>query len=327
MILLTGGAGYIGSHIALALKDRGMPLVVLDNFVTGSRALVPQGVPLVEADCADRAVVESVVRQHGVDVVIHCAGLISVTESVREPLLYYNGNVSASVSLFEAALAGGARHILFSSTATVYGAPEAPMLDETLPIAPVNPYASSKAMVERILQDLFATGRASVGVLRYFNVAGADPAGRAGQISREATHLIKIAAEAAIGKRDHVKVTGTDFPTADGTGVRDYIHVSDLAVAHVAAVERLRLGAPSFTANIGYGTGASVLEVLDCVDSLVGVAIRREMAPRRPGDVARLVANPALARALLNWKPAHASLADIVRDAVAWERSLAQSAA
>jgi UDP-glucose 4-epimerase len=321
-VLLTGGAGYIGSHIGLALKDRGLPFVVLDNFVTGSRRLVPADVPLVEADCADRATVEAAVRQHGIDVVIHCAGLISVTESVREPLLYYDYNVGRAVALFEAALAGGARHLLFSSTATVYGAPDAEMLDESLPIAPVNPYAASKAMVERVLADLSVTGRASIGVLRYFNVAGADRAGRAGQISREATHLIKIAAEAAIGKRGHVNVTGTDFPTADGTGVRDYIHVSDLAVAHVAAVEHLRGGAPSFTANVGYGSGASVLDVLDSVDRVVGKPVPREMAPRRPGDVARLVANPARAKALLNWTPAHANLDEIVRDAIAWERRL-----
>lgn len=323
MILLTGGAGYIGSHIALALLDRGLPVAILDNFVTGNRALVPAAVPLIEADCADRNAVEAAVRDHGVDVVIHCAGLISVTESVSEPLLYYQANVAASIALFEAALAGGARHILFSSTATVYGAPDAQTLDESLPIAPVNPYASSKAMVERVLEDLTATGRATVGVLRYFNVAGADPAGRAGQISKEATHLIKIASEAATGKRSHVNVTGTDFPTHDGTGVRDYIHVSDLATAHVSAVLRLRSGASSFTANVGYGTGASVLDVLDSVDRVVGCAVPRQMAPRRPGDVARLVANPARAKALLEWTPEHARLDDIVRDAIAWEQRLA----
>lgn len=324
-ILLTGGAGYIASHIGLALKDRQIPFVVLDSLVTGNRALVPDGVPFVEADCGDRAAVEATVREHEVDVVIHCAGLISVTESVREPLLYYHANVGASIALFEAALAGGTRHILFSSTATVYGAPEADTLDESLPIAPVNPYASSKAMVERVLADLSETGRATAGVLRYFNVAGADRAGRAGQISKESTHLIKIAAEAAIGKRSHVNVTGTDFATADGTGVRDYIHVSDLAVAHVAAVQRLRSGAPSFTANIGYGTGASVLDVLDSVDRVTGTPVTRQMAPRRPGDVARLVANPARAHSLLDWTPAHAQLDEIVRDAIAWERRLAEA--
>jgi UDP-glucose 4-epimerase len=324
-ILLTGGAGYIGSHIALALKDLGQPVVILDNFVTGSRKLVPEGVPLVEADCADRATVAETVRTHGVDTVIHCAGLISVTESVREPLLYYTSNVGNAVALFDAALAGGAKHILFSSTATVYGAPDAPSLDEDLPLAPVNPYAASKAMVERVLGDLVATGRASVGVLRYFNVAGADPAGRAGQISKEATHLIKIAAEAAVGKRPGVLVTGTDFPTPDGTGVRDYIHVSDLASAHVAAVARLREGVPSFTVNVGYGQGSSVLDVLDCVDRAIGRKIPRSDAPRRPGDVARLVANPARAHKLLGWTPAHANLDTIVRDAIAWERKLAEA--
>lgn len=323
-ILLTGGAGYIGSHIALALVDLGLPVVILDNFVTGSRLLVPPGVPLVEADCADREAVADAVRTHGVDVVIHCAGLISVTESVREPLLYFDYNVGKAIALFEAALAGGARHILFSSTATVYGAPDAEALDESLPLAPVNPYAASKAMVERILGDLVQTGRVTAGILRYFNVAGADPAGRAGQISREATHLIKLAAEAAVGKRAEIAVTGTDFPTADGTGERDYIHVSDLASAHVAAVARLRAGAPSFTANIGYGRGYSVLDVLDCVDRVTGQAIPRRMAPRRDGDVARLVANPSRARELLAWTPMHESLDRIVADAIAWERKLAE---
>jgi len=326
-VLLTGGAGYIGSHIGLALLDRGLPFAILDSFVTGSRRLLPAGVPLIEADCADRAVVEAAARAHDVDVVIHCAGLISVTESVREPLLYYDYNVGRAVALFDAALAGGAKHILFSSTATVYGAPDAPLLDETLPLAPINPYAASKAMVERALGDLVQTGRASVGILRYFNVAGADPAGRAGQISKEATHLIKIAAEAAIGKRACVSVTGTDFPTADGTGVRDYIHVSDLASAHVAAVTRLREGAASFTVNVGYGQGSSVLEVLDCVDRVTGRALPRTMAPRRPGDVARLVANPARAQELLAWKPEHQSLGAIVRDAIAWEQRLADTTA
>jgi UDP-glucose 4-epimerase len=325
-ILLTGGAGYIGSHIALALADLGLPVVILDNFVTGNRRLVPAGVPLVEADCADRAAVTDAVRAHGVDTVIHCAGLISVTESVREPLLYFDYNVGKAIALFDAALAGGARHILFSSTATVYGAPEAPTLDESLPLAPVNPYAASKAMVERILGDLVQTGRATAGILRYFNVAGADPGGRSGQISKEATHLIKIAAEAATGKRAGVSVTGTDFPTADGTGERDYIHVSDLAAAHVAAVERLRGGAPSFTVNIGYGRGFSVLDVLDCVDRVAGRAVPRTLAPRRAGDVARLVANPARARELLAWTPRHESLDRIVGDAIAWEARLAGGA-
>jgi UDP-glucose 4-epimerase len=325
-VLLTGGAGYIGAHIALALQDSGQPVVILDNFLTGSRRLLPAGVPMVEADCANRAAVEATVRTHDVDVVVHCAGLISVTESVREPLLYHRGNVAASINLFEAALSGGARHILFSSTATVYGAPDVATLDEDRPVAPVNPYAASKAMVERMLADLGSTGRMTAAVLRYFNVAGADPRGRAGQISSEATHLIKIAAEAAIGKRSHVDVTGNDFPTPDGTGVRDYIHVSDLAAAHIAAIARLRARAPSFTVNIGYGRGASVLDVLDCFDQVTGCRIERRMAPRRPGDVARLVANPARAMALLDWSPAHARLEDIVRDAIAWERQLAGSA-
>jgi UDP-glucose 4-epimerase len=323
LILVTGGAGYIGSHIALALLDRGEQVVVLDNLSTGRRWLVPPTAMFVEADCADADVVRRVVADNQVTAVIHCAGVISVTASVADPLTYYNINVGKAVSLFAAALAGGARHLLFSSTATVYGASDAPLLGEHLPMAPVNPYAASKAMVERILADVAATGAANVGVLRYFNVAGADPAGRSGQVSDDATHLIKIAAEAAIGKRDHVQVTGTDFETADGTGVRDYIHVSDLADAHLATLDALRADpAKSLTFNIGYGRGASVLEVLDAVDRVIGRRLDRRLAPRRPGDVARLVADTDRIRRSLGWQPKHDDLDEIVGSAIRWEESL-----
>ena len=229
MILVTGGAGYIGSHIALALLDRGETVVVLDNLSAGQRWLVPGAAIFIEGDCADAALVTNIVAEHNIDAVIHCAGVLSVPESVEQPLAYYATNVGAAISLFAAALAGGARHLLFSSTATVYGTIDADRLSEDLPLAPVSPYAASKVMVERVLADVAATGAANAGVLRYFNVAGADPAGRSGQVSRAATHLIKIAAEAAIGLRDHVLVTGADFDTPDGTGIRDYIHVGDLA--------------------------------------------------------------------------------------------------
>ena len=324
MILLTGGAGYIGSHIALALVDRGDPVVILDNLSTGNRRVVPPAAVFIEGDCADATLVAQLVRDHGVDAVIHCAGRISVPESVAEPLGYYDANVSRAVAFFAAALAGGARHLLFSSTATVYGAVDADSLSEDLAMDPVSPYAASKAMVERILADVAATGAANVGVLRYFNVAGADPAGRSGQISANATHLIKIAAEVVTGKRDHIAVTGTDFDTPDGTGIRDYIHVSDLAAAHLAAVAALRAApAISLTTNIGYGRGASVLEVLDAVDRVAGVTLRRVTAPRRAGDVARLVADVRRAKATLDWTPVHDDLDRIVADAIAWERRLA----
>ncbi len=323
MILLTGGAGYIGSHIALALLDRGDPVVVLDNLATGNRWLVPAAATFVEGDCADVALVSGLVAEHGITAVIHCAGLISVPESVEWPLGYYDVNVGRAVALFAAAIAGGVRHLLFSSTATVYGAIDACQLAEDLPLAPASPYAASKAMVERVLSDVAATGAANVGILRYFNVAGADPAGRSGQVSKVATHLIKIAAEAAVGRRDHVRVTGNDFDTADGTGVRDYIHVSDLAAAHLATLDAL-VAAPahSLTLNVGYGRGTSVLEVLDAVDRQAGRALRRVPAPRRPGDVGRLVADNHRIREQLGWTPQHDDLDAIIASAIAWERDL-----
>ena len=323
MILLTGGAGYIGSHIALALQDRGEAVLVLDNLSAGHRWLVPAGAVFVEGDCGDSDRVTRLVRDNGIDAVIHCAGLLSVPESLAEPLAYYATNVGKAVALFAAAIAGGARHLLFSSTATVYGAIDADQLAEDLPFAPVSPYAASKAMVERILGDVAATGAANCGILRYFNVAGADPAGRSGQVSQGATHLIKIAAEAVVGKRDHVLVTGSNFATPDGTGVRDYIHVSDLAAAHLAALDALRSDpVASLTLNVGYGRGTSVLEVLDAVDRVSGSRLDRRPADRRPGDVARLVADTRRIHAALDWQPAFDRLDTIVGDAIAWERRL-----
>ena len=324
MILVTGGAGYIGSHIALALLDRGEQVAVLDDLSTGNRWLVPPEAMFVAADCADAPRVTELVRDNGITAVIHCAGVISVPESVERPLHYYDINVGRAVALFAAAIAGGARHLLFSSTATVYGAVDAERLSEELPMAPVNPYAASKAMVERVLADVAATGAANVGVLRYFNVAGADPAGRSGQVSKTASHLIKIAAEAVVGKREHVAVTGSDFATADGTGVRDYIHITDLAAAHLATLDALVADpAKSLTFNVGYGRGASVLEVLDAVDRVAGQSVKRIAAPRRPGDVARLVADVTRIHAQLGWQPQHDDLDGIVADAIAWEQRLA----
>ena len=323
MILVTGGAGYIGSHIALALLDRGDAVVVLDNLSTGNRWLVPDGAMFIEGDCGDAALVTRAVAAHGITAIIHCAGVISVPESVAEPLHYYDINVGAAVRLFAAATAAGVRHLIFSSTATVYGDVVAERLCETLPLAPVSPYAASKAMVERILADLAATGAANVAVLRYFNVAGADPAGRSGQVSKDATHLIKIAAQAALGLRPSIAVTGSDFETEDGTGVRDYIHVSDLAAAHLAALDALVANpTESLTLNVGYGHGASVLAVLDAVDRVTNTPLTRVSAPRRPGDVARLVADVTAIRRRLGWTPKYDDLERIVGDAIAWERAL-----
>ena len=324
MILVTGGAGYIGSHIALALLDRGDSVAVIDDLSTGNRWLVPEGATFIEGDCGDAELVARVVGEFGITGVIHCAGVISVPESVAEPLRYYDINVGAAVRLFAAATAAGVRHLLFSSTATVYGAVDADRLAEDLPLAPVSPYAASKAMVERVLADLAATGAANVACLRYFNVAGADPAGRSGQVSKDATHLIKIAAQAALGLRPSIAITGTDFATEDGTGVRDYVHVSDLAAAHLATLDTL-IASPgeSLTLNVGYGHGASVLQVLDAVDRVTNVPLTRVPAPRRPGDVARLVADVTAITARLDWRPRFDDLDRIVADAIAWERRLA----
>jgi UDP-glucose 4-epimerase len=324
MILVTGGAGYIGAHIALALRDRGDAVVVLDDLSAGRRWMVPDGAVFIEGDCADRALVADSVRRYAIDTVIHCAGVFCVPESVADPLRYYSTNVAAAVGLFAGAIAGGARHLLFSSTGTVYGPQDSAILFEDLPLAPASPYAASKAMVERILADIAATGAANMGVLRYFNVAGADRAGRAGQVSQPATQIIQIAAEAATGWRDHVLVTGSDFATPDGTGIRDYVHVADLAGAHLAAVAALRRAPDhSFTYNVGYGRGLSVTQMLDAVDRVNGARLRRVMAPRRPGDVARLVADPARIRAALGWQPVHDDLDAMIADALAWQRQLA----
>lgn len=323
MILVTGGAGYIGSHITLALLDRGDNVLVLDNLLTGNRWIVPEGASFVEGDCSDTALVTQLVTDHGITAVIHCAGVISVPESVEKPLFYYDINVGKAVRCFAAATGAGVRHLLFSSTATVYGALDLDTLSETLPMAPVNPYAASKAMTERALADLAATGAANVACLRYFNVAGADPAGRSGQVSKDATHLIKIAAEVVTGKRAHINVTGNDFDTADGTGVRDYIHITDLADAHLVALDALVANpTESLTLNVGYGHGASVLEVLDAVDRQTNAPLQRIPAPRRPGDVARLVADISAITQRLDWRPRFDNLDQIVKDAIAWERRL-----
>lgn len=322
MILVTGGAGYIGSHIVHALADRGTPVLVLDDMSNGCRALLPPGVELVRGNCGDEALVRATIRRAGVTGIVHCAGSISVVESVENPAKYYRNNVANALTVAEAALAEGVERFLFSSTATVYGAPEAERLAEDLPLAPVNPYAASKAMVERILMDLAAAHPLKLGILRYFNVAGADSRLRTGQLSKQSTHLIKLAAEAVVTGSYRMQVTGSDFATPDGTGIRDYIHVSDLAAAHVAVLDRLQQVDGPLRLNIGYGKGASVMQVLDTVDAVTGRPLEREMRPRRPGDVARLVADNRAALAELDWRPARPDLRDIVSDAIAWERHI-----
>ena len=326
-VLVTGGAGYIGSHAVLALKDAGWRVAVIDDLSNGSRSLVPEGVPFFQGSIAERVLVDSIIDELGIGAVIHFAGSIVVPESVEKPLKYYANNTLASHSLISAAVDAGVEHILFSSTAAVYGAPEhVPILEED-PKLPINPYGASKLMTERMLEDASAACRFNFGALRYFNVAGADPEGRAGQIGKGSTHLIKVAVEAALGKRDHVAVYGDDYPTADGTCIRDYIHVSDLAAAHVAALDWLT-GHPgeNLVINCGYGKGLSVLEVLDAVDRANGTPVKRVIEGRREGDPPALIAGNERLLGTLDWRPLHADIDRIVSDALAWEKKLLASA-
>ena len=322
-VLVTGGAGYIGSHAVLALLDAGWVVAVIDDLSNGTREVVPQGVGFYEGNIADRALVERVFDEHGIRAIMHFAGSIVVPESVEKPLKYYSNNTLASHALISAAVDAGVKHILFSSTVATYGVPARMPIEEDDPKVPINPYGASKLMTERMLADASAAYPFNFGALRYFNVAGADPQGRTGQIGRGSTHLIKIAAEAAVGKRDHVAVFGTDYPTPDGTCVRDYVHVSDLADAHVAALEWLvEHPGENLVMNCGYGQGLSVLEVLDAVDRINGVPVRRVMAGRRAGDPPELVAANSRLLATLDWRPKHADIDRIVGDALQWERTL-----
>ena len=322
-ILVTGGAGYIGSHMVHELVDAGEKVVALDNLVTGFDWAVAEGVPLIVGDTGDQPLVASLIAEHGVDAIIHFAASTVVPESVAQPLAYYRNNTVNSRALIETAVNGGVKHFIFSSTAAVYGNPEHVPVKEDAPTVPMSPYGASKLMTETMLRDAgFAHGLGYV-VLRYFNVAGADPKLRTGQSTRNATHLIKVATEAAIGQRPKVDVFGTDYPTPDGTGIRDYIHVTDLARAHSDALRHLRAGGESLTLNCGYGHGFSVLEVIDAVKRVSGVHFRVETGPRRPGDPAQVVAAADRARALLGWRPQLDDLSAIVAHALAWQKKLA----
>ena len=323
-ILVTGGAGYIGSHAVLALRDAGWPVAVIDNLVTGFRWAVPDDVAFHEGDVADQPFVEAVLRDHGVKAIMHFAGSIIVPESVSDPLKYYRNNTVASRALMESAVRCGVPHFIFSSTAATYGIPDETPCREEMPTRPINPYGMSKLMTEAMLADVSAAHPVNHCILRYFNVAGADPAGRSGQSTAGATHLIKVAVEAVLGKRSHVGIFGTDFPTPDGTGVRDYIHVSDLAAAHVHALEAL-IASPSenLLMNCGYGRGFSVLEVLDAVDRVTGMTIERRLEGRRAGDPPALIADNSKILARLPWRPKLDDLDTIVVHALAWERALA----
>jgi UDP-glucose 4-epimerase len=323
-ILVTGGAGYIGSHMVHELVDIGERVVVLDNLSTGFRFLIPAGVPFVAGNGGDRSLAADVIRTHGVDAIVHFAASIVVPESIRDPLGYYRNNTVNTTMLLEAAVACGVRHFIFSSTAAVYGNPERVPVGEDAPTVPISPYGMSKLMSEIVLHDTARAHDLRFVALRYFNVAGADPKGRTGQATPQATHLIKVACEVALGRRAKLEVYGTDYPTPDGTCIRDYIHVSDLVRAHVSALAYLRNGGPSATFNCGYGRGASVLEVIAAVRRAVGRDFPVEIAGRRAGDPATLVADVARIKATLDWRPRFNDLDLIVGHALAWERRLAQ---
>jgi UDP-glucose 4-epimerase len=322
-VLVTGGAGYIGSHAVLALLDAGWDALVVDNLVTGFDWAVDPRATLVVANIEDDDKVRTAMREHDVLAVMHFAGSVVVPESVENPLKYYRNNTVASRALIESAVVSGVKHFIFSSTAATYGIPEVSPVTEDSPKVPINPYGMSKLMTETMLADVARAHAFNYCALRYFNVAGADPQGRTGQSTAGATHLIKVAVEAALGKRAHVGVFGTDFDTPDGTGVRDYIHVSDLANAHVLALEALIAEpARSLTMNCGYGRGFSVLEVLDAVDRVTNQRIERRLEGRRAGDPDALISDNSRIKATIPWVPRYADLPTIVEHAVAWERKL-----
>ena len=319
-ILVTGGAGYIGSQMAYQLVDSGERVVVLDNLSTGFDWAIPPGVPAVAGDVGDARLLDALIAEHGVSAIIHFAASVVVPESVADPLRYYRNNTVNSRSLIEAAVRGGVEHFILSSTAAVHGEPDRVPIAEDAPTRPMSPYGSSKLMAEIILRDAARAHGLRYMILRYFNVAGADPQLRTGQSTRGATHLIKVAAETALGLRPKLEIFGADYPTPDGTCIRDYIHVGDLAAAHSDALRYLRNGGESLTLNCGYGHGFSVLEVIDAVKRAAGVDFRVEFAARRPGDPARIVAAADRARALLGWQPQFGELLTIVAHALAWER-------
>jgi UDP-glucose 4-epimerase len=324
-VLVTGGAGFIGSHAVLALKDAGWPVAVIDNLSTGFRWAVPTGVPFYQGDIEDDAQLATIFAEQGIQAVMHFAGSIIVPESVTDPLKYYHNNTAKSRALIAAAVKAGVPHFIFSSTAATYGAPDVSPVTEDTPRVPINPYGMSKLMTEAMLADVSAAHPMNHCALRYFNVAGADPQARTGQSTAGATHLIKVAVEAALGKRSHVGVFGTDYATPDGTGVRDYIHVSDLAAAHVLALEALIAESTrSLTMNCGYGRGFSVLEVLDAVDRVTNLKINRKFEARRLGDSDSLISDNSRIKATLPWVPKYADLDTIVQHALAWERKLGE---
>ena len=320
-VRVTGGAGYIGSHTVLQLVARGERVVVLDDLSTGFRQAV-RDAPLIVGNVGDRKLIDQLLAEHGVDTIIHFAAHTIVPESVANPLKYYGNNTCATRSLLEAASQAGVKHVVFSSTAAVYGIPATGLASEESPTAPINAYGTSKLMSEWMLRDLCAVTSMRHVALRYFNVAGSDPEGRIGQSTRAATLLVKVACEAAIGKRQFLSVFGTDYPTPDGTGVRDYIHVADLATAHLNALDYLRAGGKSLVANVGYGHGYSVREVLSSVEKIAGLKLDVREEPRRAGDPPSLIAKCDNVRQVLKWQPRLDDIDTIVRTSLEWEKRL-----
>jgi UDP-glucose 4-epimerase len=321
-VLVTGGAGYIGSHMVQALVEAGEGVVVIDNLSTGFSAFLPEGVPLFIGDAGDENLVEGVIASHDVDSIIHFAGSVVVPDSVRDPLAYYRNNTMTTRSLLNAAVKSGIKRFIFSSTAAVYGNPDQVPVPEHAPTRPLSPYGSSKLMTEIMLQDTASAHSMNYVVLRYFNVAGADPLARIGLATVGATHLLKIAVEAATGQRAKIDVFGTDYPTPDGSCIRDFIHVSDLAQAHRAALAYLQRGGSSVTLNCGYGHGYSVLEAIEAVRRVSGRNFAVQYAPRRPGDIMTMVADTSRIRSTLDWTPQYDDLDTIARHALAWEEKL-----
>jgi UDP-glucose 4-epimerase len=321
-VLVTGGAGYIGSHMVLALVEAGERVVVVDNLTTGFSSFLPEGVPLFIGDAGDENLVEGVISAHNVDAIIHFAGSVVVPDSMRDPLAYYRNNTMTTRSLLNVAVRCGVKRFIFSSTAAVYGNPEQMPVPEEAPTRPLSPYGSSKLMTEIMLHDVASAHDMQFVVLRYFNVAGADPQARIGLATIGATHLLKIAVEAATGQRARIEVYGTDYPTPDGSCIRDFIHVSDLAQAHRAALAYLRDGGESATLNCGYGRGYSVLETIEAVRRVSGRNFAVQYAPRRPGDIMTMIADTGRIRSTLDWTPQYDDLETIAAHALAWETKL-----
>jgi UDP-glucose 4-epimerase len=322
--LVTGGAGYIGSHVALALLDAGWRVVVLDDLSTGHRFLTAPAAKFVQGNVGDTALLARILRNEGIEAVLHFAGSIVVEDSVAQPIAYYRNNLENSIALIEACLTCGIKRLVFSSTAAVYGDPETVPVTESAPTRPLNPYGQSKLMVEQVLRDVDRAHRFPHVALRYFNVAGADPAGRSGQAMLRATHLIKVACEVAVGVRPGMEIFGTDYDTPDGTAIRDYIHVSDLADAHLRALEHLLEGGESLTLNCGYGHGFSVRDVLKVMEEVAGGPIAARPAPRRAGDSPKLVADSRALQERFRWQPRYNDLKKITASALAWERRVRQ---